>query len=459
MKLELNAQLYQSFEFAQIQLLGMAFTYLAMFKCMLAYTIMMWLGTIIFLTCFVLTLANKTRIETSLANEAHRYWFLAKTLMPEKITNIQEFHQCCGWYNVFDYCEQGHMFHIMMNNMAEYDMYVYHGADPYLEEPNPTAIVRTTRSDSDRSFEPDGPVEITGDYNHDGINLMDISYGNYGLDADLDDLEIDYSSEYNPDSNADYYPSYSSYDPLQFKGNVPDNDSDSPIGSSIANAIHKLTRDLDSENCVNGNCLCEKLNEYQIVMDYETEVCFTDSNGKDITVNRVCGKSCHLNGCGKELIPYFNKVILPVTLLILLIVGIVSLMSLVFITQIAYNFRRHKSDKKQCLLGLEKLYVTTRQFLYEKLTCNMFQCFKSNKNVENFKRTQSRDALDMVDKNDTFGRDSPFQTHRESPHPPPPLPVSSAKRNHIPMEKLDLPSLQSLDGSIDSLAKALQEFN
>ena len=135
-------------------------------------------------------------------------------------------------------------------------------------------------------------------------------------------------------------------------------------------------------------------------------------------------------------------------------------MSLVFITQIAYNFRRHKSDKKQCLLGLEKLYVTTRQFLYEKLTCNMFQCFKSNKNVENFKRTQSRDALDMVDKNDTFGRDSPFQAHRESPHPPPPpLPVSSAKRNHIPMEKLDLPSLQSLDGSIDSLAKALQEFN
>ena len=442
-------QLAESVNFAQIQLLGMAFTYLAMFKCMLAYTIMMWLGTIIFLTCFGLTLANRTRIETSLANEAHRYWFLAKTLMPDKITNIQDFHQCCGWYNVFDYCEQGHMFHIMMDNMAEYDMYVYHGADPYLEEPSPTVTVRTTRSDSDRSSGPDGPVDFIGDY-HDGLYLPYNSYD----DRDLDDLEVAYSSEYNPDSNADYSSSYSSYDPLQFKGDVPD----SPTGSSIANAIHKLTRDLDSENCVSGNCLCEKLNDYQIVMDYETEVCFTDSNGKDITVNRVCGKSCHLNGCGKELIPYFNKVILPVTLLILLIVGIVSLMSLVFITQIAYNFRRHKSDKKQCLLGLEKLYVTTRQFLYEKLTCNMFQCLKNNQNVEKFKRTQSRDALDMVDKNDTFGRDSPFQAHRESPHPPPQT-ASALNKNHIPMAKLNLPSLQSLDGSIDDLARALQEFN
>merc|ERR1719238_1849854 len=117
-------------------------------------------------------------------------------------------------------------------------------------------------------------------------------------------------------------------------------------------------------------------------------------------------------------------------------------MSLVFITQIAYNFRRHKSDCKQFKINLEKLYVTARQFLYEKLTCN--ECLRQTEHVDKFKRTQSRDALDQMG-NDTFGRDSPFTHHRESPRPrPPPC--------DIPMVNIN----QSTD-SLDALAKALQE--
>ena len=49
--------------------------------------------------------------------------------MPQKIEEIQNHYKCCGWYNVFDYCEQRNMFHIMESNMAQYDMYVYHGED------------------------------------------------------------------------------------------------------------------------------------------------------------------------------------------------------------------------------------------------------------------------------------------------------------------------------------------
>ena len=45
--------------FMVIQLFGMIFTYLAMFKSMLAYTVIMWIGTLAIFTCMGLTLANK----------------------------------------------------------------------------------------------------------------------------------------------------------------------------------------------------------------------------------------------------------------------------------------------------------------------------------------------------------------------------------------------------------------
>ena len=404
----------------------------------------MWLGTVTIFTCFGLTLANRGQIESSLENEAHRYWFLAKTIMPEKISEIQRYYACCGWYNVFDYCDNQHMFHIMMDNMAEYDMYVYHGEVEY-NEPSPTVTARTTRSDDtdgDRSAEPDdplGPLSIHDSESYDGdLTPMESSFYD----------EIAYNADSNYDSN--YYDEpFSSSDYANFKAVGPDYDSGSGDGArdrsgqnSFGDVIHKLTRDADSEYCTSGKCLCQKMDESQLTMAYETEVCYTQKARK-VLVNQVCPRSsCHLNGCQKELVPYFTRIILPVVLIILFLIGGVSLMSLVFITQIAYNFRRHKSDFKQCKINMEKLYVTARQFLYEKLTCNEY--IRRTKHVDNFKRTQSRDALDRMG-NDTFGRDSPFTQHHESPRPPP-LPCD------IPMVNIN----QSTD-SLDSLAKALQD--
>ena len=48
--------------FMVIQLFGMMFTYFAMFKSMLAYTIVMWIGTLAIFTCMGLTLANKGQV-------------------------------------------------------------------------------------------------------------------------------------------------------------------------------------------------------------------------------------------------------------------------------------------------------------------------------------------------------------------------------------------------------------
>ena len=131
-------------------------------------------------------------------------------------------------------------------------------------------------------------------------------------------------------------------------------------------------------------------------------------------------------------------------------VGAISLASLIFITQICYNFRRHKSDLTQCKLGTEKFWVQARQFFYERILCNNCSCFKSNKRLENFKRAESRDALDAID---TFGRGSPFTISRQPRTTTGDSQVQSRDRNletSIAMTSIDC-------GSIDSMAKAFHE--
>ena len=102
-----------------------------------------------------------------------------------------------------------------------------------LPDAEPTATVRTTRAEFDRSFDPDPPSTM--------------------YDSDLPDLSIDYDEigNFNYDANSNYYTSDSSFDSYsdsyaRFKGLQPDYKPDDGVtdrSSTLREVIHKFTRD------------------------------------------------------------------------------------------------------------------------------------------------------------------------------------------------------------------------
>ena len=371
--------------FMALQIMGIMFTKFGMYKCMIIYTSVMWSGTILIIAIMSITFHNWGFIEQDLQNEARRYWTTARFIFPERIQNLEKENNCCGWHNVFDYCEPANVVAIIRNNMAAFDMEytVDRREDPI--EPLPTNDpVRTLKTTL-----PELPVEPAAII--------------YGEDSDLDYIGFDdddmdgygHYSDYSSNSNSEnpdysYEPDmdYGDYGQLNYRAGTP-----APVEFNT-HSFDSLFRTDDSKK---SGYICRKIVEQSIILEYETEVCYMDkATGKSYLVNEVCQnrgsdgrtKICHLDGCEEKLMKVFYRRVLPWIIIALIATVIVSATSLIFTTQIAYNFRRFKSDWIQfqkgimpsfCIIsngnsGWEKLYVEVRQFCYEYLICRKSSC-------------------------------------------------------------------------------------
>jgi len=371
--------------FMALQIMGIMFTKFGMYKCMIIYTSVMWSGTILIIAIMSITFHNWGFIEQDLQNEARRYWTTARFIFPERIQNLEKENNCCGWHNVFDYCEPANVVAIIRNNMAAFDMEytVDRREDPF--EPLPTNDpVRTLKTTL-----PELPVEPAAIISNEEDSDLDY----YGFDMEGYGQYSDYSSNSNSE-NPDY--SYELDNGSFDYGTIDYGQLNYRAGTPAPVEFNKHSFELfRTDESKKSGYICRKIVEESIILEYETEVCYKNkATGKSYLVNQVCQnrgndktKICHLDGCEEKLMKAFYRRVLPWIIIALVGTVIVSATSLIFTTQLAYNFRRFKSDwiqfQKGILIifyvgktglinstsGWEKLYVEVRQFCYEYLIC------------------------------------------------------------------------------------------
>ena len=249
--------------------------------------------------------------------EARRYWFLATKLLPNATYDFQVDNRCCGWHNALDYCEESHVYGMILVESYTFD-------------------IIDDRSEKSQQISPKNIIPQSP-FLSEATTASSFLYTAEPCVLDEIDCELTPQSE-------EFYDIYNNYGSYSYEAGNTDYIYQGKLGPST------IMEEIPST--------CDNFDD-NFVVPIEHHPCQTNKkNPKEpIRVSQVCPEVngryiCFVDGCSEKLKTKFRTIILPWLIILVITFLAVSITSLIFITQITFNFRKFNSDWIQFKKGM-----------------------------------------------------------------------------------------------------------